>query len=102
MDAPFVRHRIMPERRDLALEKEEHMTDVHILVIDLAKCSFQVCATLLGRAVLFNRTMSWARLAACLRDQVPSIVATEACATSHFVERFAQGVGREVRLIPSI
>lgn len=40
MDAPFARHRMMPDRRDVAPEKEEHMTDVHILAIDLAKRSF--------------------------------------------------------------
>lgn len=40
---------MMPERRDGALEMEEHMTDVHILAIDLAKRSFQVCATAPGR-----------------------------------------------------
>lgn len=41
---------MMSERRDVAPEKEEHMTDVHILAIDLAKRSFQVCATALGGA----------------------------------------------------
>ena len=42
---------MMPDRRDIALEKEEHMTEVHILAIDLAKRSFQVCATAAGGAV---------------------------------------------------
>jgi len=41
---------MMPDRRDVALEKEENMTDVHILAIDLAKRSFQVCATAAGGA----------------------------------------------------
>jgi len=31
---------MMPDRRDFALEKEEHVTDVHILAIDVAKRSF--------------------------------------------------------------
>ncbi|CAN5488404.1 hypothetical protein BH10PSE12_BH10PSE12_06990 [soil metagenome] len=38
------------------------MTDVHILAIDLAKRSFQVCATAAGGAVLFNRMVSHAKL----------------------------------------
>ena len=38
------------------------MADVHILAIDLAKRSFQVCATDPGGAVLFNRTVSRAKL----------------------------------------
>jgi hypothetical protein len=42
---------MMPDRRGIALEKAEHMTDVHILAIDLAKRSFQVCATAAGGAV---------------------------------------------------
>lgn len=78
------------------------MTDVHILAIDLAKHSFQVCATALGGAVLFNRTVSRAKFEAILREQPPCIVAMEACATSHFWGRFAQGLGHEVRLIPPI
>jgi transposase len=75
---------MMPKWRNVALEKEEHMTDVHILAIDLAKRSFQVCATTLGGAVLINRTVSRAKLEAILREQAPCIVAMEACATSHF------------------
>ena len=49
--APFTRHRTMPDWRDIALEKEEHMTDVHFLAIDLAKRSFQVCAAAAGGPV---------------------------------------------------
>ena len=41
---------MMPDRRNVALEKEEHMTDVYILAIDLAKRSFQICATAPGGA----------------------------------------------------
>ena len=41
---------MMPDRRDIAPEKEEQMTDIHILAIDLAKRSFQVCATAPGGA----------------------------------------------------
>ncbi|HKK29966.1 MAG TPA: hypothetical protein VKA18_06180 [Alphaproteobacteria bacterium] len=38
------------------------MSDVHILAIGLAKRSFQVCGTDRGAAVLFNRTLSRAKL----------------------------------------
>ena len=78
------------------------MTDVHILAIDLAKRSFQICATAPGGAVLFNRTVSRTKLEAHLREQAPCIVAMEACATSHFWGRFAQALGHDVRLIPPI
>src|SRR5271157_5772032 len=78
------------------------MPDVHMLAIDLAKRSFQVCVVDRGGAVLFNRTVSRAKLEQVLREQTPCIVAMEACATSHFWGRFAQGLGHEVRLIPPI
>ena len=38
------------------------MADIQILAIDLAKRSFQICATGPGGAVLFNRTVSRAKL----------------------------------------
>lgn len=78
------------------------MTAVHILAIDLAKRSFQVCGTDRGGAVLFNRVLSRARLQQLLSEQSPCIVSMEACATSHFWGRFAQGCGHKVRLIPPI
>ncbi|EQB11424.1 IS110 family RNA-guided transposase [Sphingobium lactosutens] len=78
------------------------MADVHILAIDLAKRSFQVCATDPGGTVLFNRTVSRSKLEQMLGAQQPCIVAMEACATSHFWGRFAQSLGHDVRLIPPI
>jgi transposase len=86
----------------VALTEERQMTQVHILAIDLAKRSFQVCATDRGGAVLFNRVLSRTRLQQLLSEQSLCVVAMEACATSHFWGRFAQGCGHEVRLIPPI
>lgn len=45
------------------------MSDVHILAIDFAKRSFQVCGTDRGGAVLFNRTVSRAKLMQMLEAQ---------------------------------
>lgn len=78
------------------------MTNVHILAIDLAKRSFQICATSPGGTALLNRTVSRAKPEAHLREQAPCIVAMEACATSHFWGRFAQALGHDVRLISPI
>ncbi len=78
------------------------MSDVHVLAIDLARLSFQVCATDPGGAVLFNRTTSRAKLVQLLISQPPCIVAMEACATSHYWGRVAQGFGHTVRLVPPI
>ena len=68
------------------------MPDVHVLAIDLAKRSFQVCGTDRGGAVLFNRTVSRSKLIQLLNAQPPCIVAMEACATSHYWGRVAQGL----------
>src|SRR5208283_3200099 len=78
------------------------MTEVHVLAIDLAKRSFQVRGTARGGAVLLNQTVSRSKLEQLLRGQPPCIVAMEACATSHYWGRMAQGFGHEVRLIPPI
>lgn len=78
------------------------MPDVHILAIDLAKRSFQVCAADRGGTVLFNRAVSRTKLEQMLTGQMPCIVAMEACATSHYWGRVAQSFGHEVRLLPPI
>ena len=78
------------------------MAEVYILAIDLAKRSFQICATDRDGAVLYNRVMTRMKLEQLLETQAPCIVAMEACATSHFWGRIAQGRGHEVRLIPPI
>ena len=78
------------------------MAEVQIVAIDLAKRSFQVCATDRAGSVLYNRVISRTKLEALLRGQPPCIVAMEACATSHFWGRVAEAHGHEVRLIPPI
>jgi transposase len=61
------------------LSKEETMSAVHILAIDLAKRSFQVCGTDRGGAVLFNRTLSYARRMQMLDAQKPCIEPHRVC-----------------------
>lgn len=78
------------------------MADIHILAIDLAKRSFQVCATDRGGAVQYNRAISRTKLEQLLSMLPRCIVAMEACATSHFWGRCAQGFGHDVRLLPPI
>ncbi len=60
------------------------MTQVHILAIDLAKRSFQICATDRGGAVLFNRVLLRTKLRVFLSAQPLCIVGMGACAISHF------------------
>jgi len=78
------------------------MANAHMLSIDLAKRSFQVCATDRAGSVLYNRTISRPKLEALLKEHPYCIVAMEACATSHYWGRFAGAEGHEVRLIPPI
>jgi len=78
------------------------MADTYMLAIDLAKRSFQICATDRAGSVLYNKAVSRAKLEQVLESQAPCIVAMEACATSHFWGRFAQALGHEARLIPPI
>lgn len=78
------------------------MADVHTLAIGVAKHSFQNFAISPGGAVIFNQTVSRAKLETHLRGQAPCIVAMEAYATSHFWGRFAQALGHDVRPIPPI
>src|SRR6056297_1978693 len=75
-------------------------TKISMLAIDLAKCSFLVCAVGPYGTVLYNRALSRGRLATLLAEQPACIVAMEACATSHHWGRVAQRHGHEVRLVP--
>jgi transposase len=75
---------------------------ISMLAIDLAKCSFQVCAIGSDGAVHHKRMLPWTRLAALLGEQPACVVAMEACATSHHWGRVAKGHGHEARLVPAI
>jgi transposase len=78
------------------------MTDVSILAIDLAKHSFQVCATTAEGVIVFNRKYTRGKLSELLANHPTCLVAMEACATSHYWGREAQGHGHDVKLIPPI
>jgi transposase len=82
--------------------KKEPMADTYILATDLAKRSFQVCATDRAGSVLYNRTMSQAKLEQLLCEETARLVAMEACATGHFWGRHAEAMGHEVRLSPPV
>ena len=78
------------------------MNEISILAIDLAKHSFQVCATTAEGVIIFNRKYSRGKLGQLLSEHHKCLVAMEACATSHWWGRFAQEHGHDVRLIPPI
>lgn len=78
------------------------MTDISILAIDLAKHSFQVCATTAEGVVIYNRKYTRGKLEQLLTEHPTCLVAMEACATSHHWGRLATGLGHDVKLIPPI
>ncbi len=102
-----------PSRRGIAMcqtgfvrsqfkRKEASMSEISILAIDLAKHSFQVCATTAEGVVVFNRKYTRGKLEQLLTEHPLCLVAMEACATSHHWGRFATELGHDVRLIPPI
>lgn len=82
--------------------REASISQISILAIDLAKNSFQVCGVRSDGVVVFKRAVSRGRLEQLFADQVPCVVAMEACATSHHWGRVAMEHGHDVRLIPAI
>ncbi|NDO83807.1 IS110 family transposase [Citrobacter sp. NCU1] len=78
------------------------MNAIKVIGIDLAKSVFQVCVWINDGSIAFNRKVSRAKLLDIIR-QFPagSIVAMEACATSHYWGRVFQSMGFLVRLIPT-
>lgn len=56
----------------MASSKERHKSDVYILAVDLAKRSFQVCATDHDGSFLYNRSMPGAKLEQLLEKQAPA------------------------------
>ena len=78
------------------------MSEISILAIDLAKHSFQVCATTAEGVIVFNRKYSRGKLSQLLSEHPKCLVAMEACATSHWWGRHAQEIGHDVKLIPPI
>ncbi len=78
------------------------MSSIKVIGIDLAKSAFQVCVWMNDESIAFNRKVSWAKLLDTIR-QFPagSIIAMEACTTSHYWGRTFQSMGFLIRLIPT-
>jgi transposase len=77
------------------------MNKLSTISIDLAKNVFQLCILSPERKVLLNKQVSRRQLAALMANQDKSIVAMEACYSSHYWARLFDSMGHEVRLIPA-
>lgn len=77
------------------------MKHYNVIAIDLAKSVFQVCVVSYQGKVLFNKTMSRAKLLAYLVQQSKALVAMESCGGSSYWGRMASSFGHDVMIIPA-
>ena len=77
------------------------MSNVTTLGIDLAKNVFQVCGLNQARKIVFNRTVSRAKLVDFVRQHPNARIAMEACGSAHHWARTFSTMGLNVYLIPA-
>ncbi|ECG8516268.1 IS110 family transposase [Salmonella enterica subsp. salamae] len=78
------------------------MSMIKVVGIDIAKSVFQVCVWMVDGSVAWNKKISRSKLLDTIRQFEPgTLVAMEACATSHFWGRTISSMGYCVRLIPA-
>ena len=78
------------------------MNTIRVVGIDIAKSVFQVCVWMTDGSVAWNKKVSRQKLLDTVRQFPPStLIAMEACSTSHFWGRTLQSMGYQVRLIPA-
>ena len=77
------------------------MAKINVIGVDLAKNVIQVSVVSGSHHELSNKTYTRQKFAEFLARQKPSLVAFEACGTSHHWARFAQRCGHEVMIIPA-
>lgn len=77
------------------------MNNHSLIAIDLAKNIFQVCTVNSNNRVLMNKSFSRKTLSKFMVKQSPSIVAMEACYSSHYWGRLFESFGHQVKLLPA-
>ncbi len=78
------------------------MNTIKVVGIDLAKSVFQLCVWMNDGTVAWNRKGSRCKLSDTVRQFPPdTLIAMEACATSHYWGRIFQSMGYAIRLIPT-
>jgi len=76
------------------------MEQWNVIAIDLAKDIFQVCIMTTNGKIIFNKSMSRAKLKEWIPKQKLSLVAMESCGGAHYWARSAQSLGHNVMVIP--
>ncbi|WP_320151020.1 IS110 family transposase [uncultured Tolumonas sp.] len=78
------------------------MSKIRVVGIDIAKSVFQVCVWMVDGSVAWNRKISRQKLLDTLRQfESGTLIAMEACSTSHFWGRTLNSMGYNVKLIPA-
>ena len=77
------------------------MSKHKVIAIDLAKNVFQVCCINRNNRVIINKALSRKGLTEFIAQQEPTIIAMEACYSSHFWGRAFRDLGHTVKLIPA-
>lgn len=78
------------------------MNTIRVVGIDIAKSVFQVYVWMVDSSVAWNKKVTRQKLLDTLRQFEPgTVMAMEACSTSHFWGRTLSSIGFSVRLIPA-
>lgn len=78
------------------------MNTIRVVGVDIAKSVFQVCVWNVDGSVAWNKKISRSKLLDTIRQFEPgTLIAMEACATSHFWGRTFATMGYYVKLIPA-
>ncbi len=77
------------------------MKHLNIVGVDLAKNVIQVCVMRAQRQEVINRSYSRTKFAVFLVKQQRSVIAFEACASSHYWARKAKALGHTIKIIPA-
>lgn len=77
------------------------MNKIRVVGIDIAKSVFQACVWMIDGSIAWNRKISRQKLLGTIRQFEPgTVIAMEACSTSHFWGRTFTSEGYSVKLIP--
>lgn len=77
------------------------MKQYNIIGVDLAKHVIQVSVMNTHGIEVLNRSFSRKKFSEFLSKQKPSLIAFEACASSHHWARKAQSIGHQIKILPA-
>jgi transposase len=81
-------------------KRRDHMKEISILGIDLAKHNYQIYGINQKQEEIVNKRLSRNRLIEFVTNLKPCLVAMEACSGAHYLGRNFQELGHDVKLLP--